>query len=502
MLPLEGSATCTAPGAASRAEPVDFPAGVKVHRQTQGERSGEHHATDAWICAPRTVSQVTAVVNWAHRSGWRVRAAGRGARGVSQVAVSGDESRCNRDDRAVLVDLRRHLDSVRVNAGPPGHASVTAQAGVTLEALLTRLEVLGYGVATCSLLGSLTLGEALATGGHGTALPARDEVPVAGLSYGGLSNLVLSVTVLVWDARRCAYISRTFERSDPGIKALLVDSGRTLILAAALRIGPVQRLRCVSRTDISAATLFAPPHAAGTNSFSALVERKGRVETVWFPFTPAPWLRAWSVAPQRPRTSRLVKAPYDYSFPAAIVRREAELLRQIAAGDVWATPLLTAASYATVVAGLAATASCDLWGWAKNTQLFAHPSALHMRSFGHVVLTRRDRIQHVVSAFYEHLNSTLETYRAEGRFPINGPWEVRVTGLDDPADCGVPGAEELSLSPVRRPVDGDFDTAVWLTVRSLPGTPDAERFRAGLDAWLFATFDGFDAAVRRSPQLD
>jgi hypothetical protein len=43
---------------------------------------------------------------------------------------------------------------------------------------------------------------------------------------------------------------------------------------------------------------------------------------------------------------------------------------------------------------------------------------------------------------------------------------------------------------------------VWLTVRSLPGTPDAERFNADLEGWLFATFDGFDAAVRRSPQLD
>jgi hypothetical protein len=198
----------------------------------------------------------------------------------------------------------------------------------------------------------------------------------------------------------------------------------------------------------------------------------------------------------------LIKAPYDYPFPSAIVQREADLLRQIAAGDVWATPLLTAASYATVVAGLAATASSDLWGWAKNTQLYRHPSALGMASVGYAVLTRRDRIQHVVSAFYEQLSSTLERFRAEGRFPLNGRWEVRVTGLDDPADCGMPGAEEVSASPACRQADGDFDTAVWLTVRSLPGTPDAERFNADLEGWLFATFDGFDAAVRRSPQLD
>jgi FAD/FMN-containing dehydrogenase len=453
------------------------------------------------------VTQVAAVVNWAFRSGWRVRAVGDGACRAPRAAICGADPRAPGSHRVVLVDLTRHLDAVRVNAGPPGHASVTAQAGVTLEALLTRLELLGYGVAACPGPGSLTLGEALATGRPGTAIAARDEIPQAGHAYGSLSNLVLSLTALVWDARQCAYTPRTFERNDPEIKSLLVHHGRVLIVSATLRIGPAQRLRCVSRTDISAATLFTPPGESGSNSFSALVERTGRVESLWFPFTPAPWLRVWSVAPQRPHTSRLIQAPHDYKFPADVVEREAELSRQIAAGDVWATPLLTAASYATVVAGLAATGSADLWGWAKNTQLFARWPASPMASVGYVVLTRRGRIQHVVSAFYEYLNSTLEAYRAESRFPVNGPWEVRVTGLDDPADCGIAGAQEVSLSPVRPPDDRDFDVAVWVTVRSLPGTPDARRFHADLEEWLFATFDGLDAAVRpirpeRSPQLD
>jgi hypothetical protein len=212
---------------------------------------------------------------------------------------------------------------VRVNAGPPGHASVVAQAGVTLEALLTRLELLGYGVTACPAPGCLALGEALATGDHGTAIAARDEILQAGHSYGGLSNIVLSLTALVWDARQRAYIPRTFE---------------------------------------------------------------------------------------------------------------------------------------------------------------------------YAVLTRRDRIQHVVSAFYEYLNFRLEA--CHPRFPVNGPWEARVTGLDDPADCGIAGAAEAWLSPARRPGGRDFDTAVWLTVRSLPGTPDPQRFNADLKEWLFASFGGPDAAVR------
>ncbi|WP_414642532.1 hypothetical protein [Actinocrinis sp.] len=46
------------------------------------------------------------------------------------------------------------------------------------------------------------------------------------------------------------------------------------------------------------------------------------------------------------------------------------------------------------------------------------------------------------------------------------------------------------MSPARRPDGRDFDTAVWLTVRSLSGTPDVRQFNADLGERLSATFGG------------
>jgi hypothetical protein len=138
----------------------------------------------------------------------------------------------------------------------------------------------------------------------------------------------------------------------------------------------------------------------------------------------------------------------------------------------------------------------DLWGWAKNTQHYVRPSTLRVTANGYAVLTTRDRVQHIVSTFYDYLSTTLEQYRAEGRFPVNGPWEARVTGLDDPADSEVAGARSAQLSAIRARADRPYDTVVWLDVLTLPGTPDSQRFYAQLEQWILATYHGPDEAVR------
>ena len=379
-------------------------------------------------------------------------------------------------------------DAESGDAGGDAFASVTALTGITIESLLTRLEQAGYGVTACPSIGEMTLGEALAIGAHGTAIPADDETRMPGVTYGSLSNLIVSLTVVVWDATQQAYVARTVRRTDPRIGALLVHLGRALVVAATLRVAPLRRLRCVSRTDLSAATVFAPPKTAGPQSFAAQLIRCGRIESLWFPFTPAPWLKTWSVAPDRPASSRETARPYNYPFTYEIGKEQSALLKELANGNTWATPLFTGLAYANVVAGLLATASVDLWAPAKNTQLYSRPAALPATSNGYVVLTTRDRVQHVVSTFYDYLSSTLERYRAEGRFPVNGPWEVRVTGLDDPADCGVTDAQPALLSTTRPYPGRAVDTAVWLRVNTLTRTTDSQRFYAELDLWTRATF--------------
>src|SRR5262249_18786255 len=147
-----------------------------------------------------------------------------------------------------------------------------AQTGVTMTALLTKLEDHGYGLASCPAPGDLTLGGVLAIDGHGTAIRVNGERQVPGQTFGTISNLIVSLTAIVWDRSQGAYVARTYQRSDSEMRALLVHLGRALIVRATLRVAANQRVRCVSRTDITADTLFAPPAEAGAHSFAALVE--------------------------------------------------------------------------------------------------------------------------------------------------------------------------------------------------------------------------------------
>jgi hypothetical protein len=227
-----------------------------------------------------------------------------------------------------------------------------------------------------------------------------------------------------------------------------------------------------------------------------LVEACGRVETIWFPYTKAPWLKLWSIAPTRPSISRETTEPFNYPFSDELPQAASELVKLLLSGATWATPLYTAIAAESVTTGLAATDSADLWGWSKNTQLYVRPSTLRVTANGYAVLTRRENIQAVVSTVYAYLVRTLADYQADGRFPVNGPWEVRVTGLDDAGDCLVPDAREPILSAVRpRPDRPGFDTAVWLDVLTLPGTAYAAEFYAGFEAFLRESFDGGDAAA-------
>ncbi|UGA36354.1 hypothetical protein JOS77_18320 [Chromobacterium haemolyticum] len=83
--------------------------------------------------------------------------------------------------------------------------------------MLTGLEKAGLGVTAAPAPGDLTLGGVLAINGHGTAIPAKGERRLAGASYGSISNLVLSLTAVVYDKASGAYALRKFVRNDPQI---------------------------------------------------------------------------------------------------------------------------------------------------------------------------------------------------------------------------------------------------------------------------------------------
>jgi FAD/FMN-containing dehydrogenase len=467
----------------------DFPADIALYRTAYRNWVGEITADGLWACAPTGPDQVVAAVNWAWRHGRRVRARGA-SHGWSPLTITQETPS---DAPVLLVDTASHLTGLSLDSP----ASVRAGAGVTLENLLTYLEEHGLGVTAAPAPGNLTLGGALAVDAHGTAVPARGEQRLPGHTYGSLSNLVLSLTAVVWDEASGAYALRTFTRDEADCAALLTHLGRSLVTEVVLRAGANSNLRCVSRTDIPAAELFAAPGTDG-RALASFLDQAGRVEAVWFAFTEFPWLKVWSVAPTRPLTSRRVTGPYNYPFSDNVPTPVADLAGRMVSDGAWyLAPVLGNAQYDAAALGLVATLSADIWGPSKNTLLYLRPTTLRIATNGYAVLTGRDQVQRVVAEFTAFYRERIKAYAARGRFPVNGSLEIRVTGLDDPADAGADGARTPLLSALRPRDDRpEWDTAVWLNTLTLPGTPHAEAFLRELERFLLSTFDGGYALTR------
>jgi hypothetical protein len=110
-----------------------------------------------------------------------------------------------------------------------------------------------------------------------------------------------------------------------------------------------------------------------------------------------------------------------------------------------------------------------------------------MHANGYAVLAQRADIQHVIAQFVAFYSERLQAYAAQGRYPVNGPVEIRVTGLDGPVGQAAPPA----LSAIRSRADHpEWDVAVWLDLLTLPTTPDVGDFYREIEQFIFTTFPG------------
>jgi FAD/FMN-containing dehydrogenase len=475
---------------AATAAPPSFPTGLTPYQQAWTNWSGEIVVGSVWIVSPNTPQDVVTLANWAHAQGWKIRAKGKG-HGWSPLLEPNGAS-----GNILMVDTTENLTAVTVNGG--SQATVTAQTGVTMLTLLTDLENVGYGLTNTPAPGDLTLGGVLAIDGHGTSVPASGETLGAGHTFGSVSNLITSLTAVVWNAAQGQYVLQTFQRNDPAIAPLLVHLGRAFITEATLRVGANVHMQCVSTYTTQVTTLFAPPSSAGSNSFASLLNNTGRVESIWFPFTTVPWLKVWTVTgSSQPWFSNEITSPFAYTFADDISTQGSGYIADILNGDVGITPTFENLEMSIVGSGLIVTDTWDIWGWAKNTQLYVLPTTLQVTANGYAILCSRADVQQVVSDFYTFLTGLLASYEANGQYPMNGPWEVRATGLDNPADCGVAGAVEAPLSALRpRPDQPQWDTAVWMDLLTIPGTPQSQPFYRQVEQWALSHYTGSYAAVR------
>ena len=492
ILPGESTALAHA-SAAGCPEPPNFPAGIPVFKQAYRNWSGEISIDAIWTATAGTPQDVVTLANWAHANGWRIRARGM-KHNWSPITVDPDAT-C--DTPMLLVDTTANLTAVSIDATatPP---TVTAQAGIAMEAFHSALQAAGLGVTNCPAPGDLTLGGVLAIDGHGTSVPAVGETPVAGHTYGTVSNLLRAVTAVTWDPVAQAYALRTFQRSDPEMAALCVHLGRAFIVEATLQVGANCRLRCESFRSHSAADLFAAPGSGSTGkTFSDFLDESGRVETILFPFTDSPWLKVWTVATEKPTASREVSAPFNYPFSDSIPQSVSDLIAQITTGAKWLTPTLGGVQALAVDTGLTTNDAWDLWGWSKDLLLYIRPTTLRVTANGYAVSCRRADVQRVVSEFHAKYIELQQAYRDRGEYPMNSAVEIRVCGLDQPGDCLVPGAQVPLLSALRPwPQHPAWDTAVWFDILSIPGTDTANDYYAELEQWIYSNYAGDYAGVR------
>ena len=182
-----------ASAAATSSAPPNFPPSIPLYQQAYQNWAGMIVIDNVWTCAPASPSDVVTLANWAQANGYRLRAKGMSHNWSPIVLPAGSTGA-----GYVLLDTTQHLTSASISAGPP--ATVTAQAGITMDTLTTALAAAGYGLCAMPAPGDITLGGVLAINAHGSAIPGTGETPLPGQSYGSLSNLVVSLTAVVWSA--------------------------------------------------------------------------------------------------------------------------------------------------------------------------------------------------------------------------------------------------------------------------------------------------------------
>ncbi|MCH2145797.1 MAG: FAD-binding protein [Phycisphaerales bacterium] len=471
--------------------PPDFPEGIELFLQAFENWTGAISIDQLWTCRPESAEDLVTLANWARESGHALRPRGF-KHNWSPILVTPDTT-C--ESPVVLVDMVTNMSSMSMaSSNPP---AVTVGGGTSMDDLLQYLEDRGYGVTSCPAPGDLTIGGVLAIGGHGTGVPASGESRQIGQTYGSMSNRVLSITFVAWDEDTDRYVLRTLDRNDPEIDGVLVSLGRTVVTEVTLRVEANENLRCESYMSISADELFAPAGSGG-RTFERFLDESGRVEAIWFPFTQNPWLKVWTITPTKPFWAREVESPYNYPFSDNLSDDVVDLINQILDGSPGLTPTFGSLMWTITNLGLTFDGAWDLWGRSKNVLHYIKPTTLRTNANGYAILTRRDNVQTVLNECMTRYLQLMDAYADEGRYPINGPVEIRVTGLEQANEVDSAGAREPALSAlVPRPDRPEWDVAVWLDLLTVPGTPDAGPFYTEFETWLYARYgENADATMR------
>ncbi|MDZ7917255.1 MAG: cholesterol oxidase substrate-binding domain-containing protein [Rhodococcus sp. (in: high G+C Gram-positive bacteria)] len=465
-----------------------YPGSIPLRRARFENWDGAIVADQLWTAVPRNATDVVALVNWAHSAGYTIRPQGYRHTWSPLTVAPGTAG----NKKVLLVDTTSKLTAMSMADAE----TVRVQAGASMEKLLRFIESNGRSLTAAPAPGDVTVGGVLAVGGHGTAIPSLDELGKPGTIWGSMSNLVSSLTAVVWDAKSGSYVERTFDRTDTDCAAFLTHLGRAFITEVTLKTVPAYMLRCQNFTNIPISELFAKPDKVTNRSLSKLIDASGRVGVIWYAFTDKPWVQVWTRSANKPFTSRRTLGPFNYLFADNLPTPVPQLLGNLVEGHAEVAPAFNAAVALATSTGLDVTFARDMWGPASHFLHFVKPTTLRVTAGSHVIVTRRSEVQAVVHEFTSHYTAMLDDYRRRGMFPINSGVEIRVTGVDSAMEYG-PNADAPALSAATAvPGHPEWDTAIWLDTLTLPDTPHQSEFYRELERTYFVEFPAERGVVR------
>ncbi|CAL8103766.1 unnamed protein product [Orchesella dallaii] len=479
--------------------PPNFPFGIYAQLSDFSNWAESLRVQNLWTVQPRTPKDVVALANWAYVYGYQLRAKGF-SNSWAPLTVT-QNTKCS---STIMVDTTKYLTQMKmISSKTNDHLrAVHVQTGASMENLMVFLEHHNAGLYAAPMMGHSTVGGVLAVGGHGIGAPRRGTRAPTGYSAGSLSNLILSFKAIVWDHDAQSYTLKKFTRTDEDSKAFLTHIGRAFLTDVRLMVGPAYNMHCESHFDYTPETLLAKPTHINSHqeSLAGLLEKFNSVDLSIYPYSDSMWTMICSNSTRLGDGSRYIAKPYPFADRATdegVSRSVSALVSQFLAGFHYLSPLISKVSYNFDMLNIKMSRNDNIWGTSNNILLRYRDLYVKSTSSGYAILINRDRVQKVASEIYSFYSGLVGKYSAAWKFPQNEPFQITVTGLDDPAE--IPGLGEFDppalsfLSPMR---GKNFDTAVFIQVSAIVGTRHYESFMRELESFLFLKYDGNDAVVR------
>ncbi|CAG7822132.1 unnamed protein product, partial [Allacma fusca] len=237
--------------------PPNFPLHIPVNFTDYRNWAGEIHK-ESWIAYPENSDQILELTNWARHHGFKVRPSGSKHTWAPLTIQQNDYP----SEMVLVIDTTRHLTKMKVISTQPGHSVFWAETGIKFFEVLEKLEESNLGIGSFPNVKGPTLGGILAVGGRGVGSYGANESSPPDHSFGSVSNLVISLTAVVYNPVFDSYVLQEFHRSHPEAKAFLVHLGRAFITNVTMRAGPLLNYTLNSRADFKPEIFFGPP--AGT----------------------------------------------------------------------------------------------------------------------------------------------------------------------------------------------------------------------------------------------